>query len=78
VGLPYRKQGQKEQQEDYFFHRRGGSLFFVEKVTGKRSSQAKNTSHSLGVFSRTLFFENSLNQLSSFLVYRRETSFQLI
>jgi hypothetical protein len=41
--------GAKRTARGVFFSSERGSLFFVEKVTGKRSSQAKNTSHSLGI-----------------------------
>ena len=37
-----------------FFAKNGG--YFYEKVTGKTTSQTKNTHHSLGIFFRNSFF----------------------
>jgi hypothetical protein len=78
VALPYRKQGQKEQQEEYFFHLRGEVYFSLKKLREKDPHKQKTPAILWVLFFRTLFFENSLNQLPSFLVYRRETYFQLI
>jgi hypothetical protein len=46
---PTASRGRKNRKRIIFFIGRG-SLNFVEKVTGKRSSQTKITAYSLGIF----------------------------
>jgi len=56
-----------------------GEVYFSLKKLREKGHPKQKTHPILGVFFfRTLFFENSLNQLPSFLVIRRETYFQLI
>jgi hypothetical protein len=56
----------------------GEVYFSLKKLREKDPPKQKTPAILWVLFFRTLFFENSLNQLPSFLVYRRETYFQLI